>query len=133
MQLEALGAEVLVLQADVAIQAELKAAVAQAHQRFGAIHGVIHSAGEVGSGLISAKTEEMVARRYLRQRYRERVHCKRYSRMNRWISCCCAHRWRPLPEVSARSIIAQPMPILMPLLALLIVNCRIPRDLGQLG
>ena len=59
--LEALGAEVLVLQADVAIEAELKAAVAQAHQRFGAIHGVIHAAGEVGSGLISAKTEAIVA------------------------------------------------------------------------
>lgn len=59
--LEALGAEVLVLQADVAIEAELKAAVAQAHQRFGAIHGVIHAAGEVGSGLISAKTDAIVA------------------------------------------------------------------------
>ncbi|MEO9062677.1 MAG: SDR family NAD(P)-dependent oxidoreductase [Nitrosospira sp.] len=62
MQLEALGAEVMVLQADVAIQAELKAVVAQARQRFGAIHGVIHAAGEVGGGLISAKTDEMVAR-----------------------------------------------------------------------
>jgi NAD(P)-dependent dehydrogenase (short-subunit alcohol dehydrogenase family)/acyl carrier protein len=61
MHLETLGAEVLVLQADVAIQAELKAAVAQVRQRFGAIHGVIHAAGEVGSGLISAKTEAMVA------------------------------------------------------------------------
>lgn len=62
MQLEALGAEVLVLQADVAIQAELKTAVAQAHRCFGSVHGVIHSAGEVGSGLISTKTEAMVAK-----------------------------------------------------------------------
>lgn len=61
MHFEALGAEVLLVQADVSIQAELKAAVAQAHQRFGAIHGVIHAAGEVGSGLISAKTEAIVA------------------------------------------------------------------------
>ena len=61
MHLEALGAEVMVLQVDVAIQAELKAAIAQAHRRFGAIHGVIHAAGEVGGGLISAKTEAMVA------------------------------------------------------------------------
>ena len=61
MHLEALGAEVMVLQADVAIQAELKAAIVEAHQRFGAIHGVIHAAGEVGGGLISAKTEAMVA------------------------------------------------------------------------
>ncbi|SFO40865.1 type I polyketide synthase [Nitrosospira briensis] len=64
MHLEALGAEVLVLQADVAIQARLKAVVAQARSRFGAIHGVIHSAGEVGSGLISEKTEEMVEKAF---------------------------------------------------------------------
>jgi acyl carrier protein len=62
MHLEALGAEVLVLQADVAIQAELKAAVTQACEHFGAIHGVIHSAGEVGTDLISAKTGERVAK-----------------------------------------------------------------------
>ena len=62
MHLEQLGAEVLVLQADVAIQAELKAAVTQAYERFGTIHGVIHSAGEVGNGLISVTTEEMVAK-----------------------------------------------------------------------
>jgi NAD(P)-dependent dehydrogenase (short-subunit alcohol dehydrogenase family)/acyl carrier protein len=62
MHLEALGAEVLVLQADVSIQTELKAAVAQAYERFGAIHGVIHSAGEAGSGLISEKTEEMITK-----------------------------------------------------------------------
>ncbi|SCY65204.1 Acyl transferase domain-containing protein [Nitrosospira sp. Nl5] len=61
MRLEALGADVLVLRADAAIQAELQTAVTRAHQRFGAIHGVIHAAGEVGSGLISAKTEAMVA------------------------------------------------------------------------
>ncbi len=62
MHLEALGAEVLVLQADVAIQAELKAAMTQAYEHFGAIHGVIHSAGEVGTDLISVKTEEEVAK-----------------------------------------------------------------------
>jgi NAD(P)-dependent dehydrogenase (short-subunit alcohol dehydrogenase family)/acyl carrier protein len=62
IKLEALGAEVLILQADAANQAELKAAIARAHQHFGGIHGVIHAAGEVGSGLISAKTEAMVAR-----------------------------------------------------------------------
>ncbi|HJT50362.1 MAG TPA: type I polyketide synthase, partial [Nitrosospira sp.] len=62
LHLEALGAEVLVLQADVAIQVELKAAVSRTYERFGAIHGVIHSAGEAGSGLISAKTGEMITK-----------------------------------------------------------------------
>ncbi|ODT76869.1 MAG: polyketide synthase [Nitrosomonadales bacterium SCN 54-20] len=60
MHLEALGAKVLVLQADVTNQVELKAAATQACGHFGAINGVIHSAGEVGTGLISVKTEEMV-------------------------------------------------------------------------
>ncbi|ABB75128.1 Acyl transferase domain-containing protein [Nitrosospira multiformis ATCC 25196] len=62
MHLEALGAEVLVLQADVAIQAELKTAVTQAYEHFGAIHGVIHSAGEVGTDLISVKNGGEVAK-----------------------------------------------------------------------
>ncbi len=62
LYLESLGAEVLALQADVAIEAELRSAVTQAWARFGVIHGVIHAAGEVGNGLISAKTEEMVER-----------------------------------------------------------------------
>ena len=62
LQLEALGAEVLVLQADVAMQGELEAAVSQAYERFRTIHGVIHSAGEAGSGLISEKTEEMITK-----------------------------------------------------------------------
>ncbi|SEN51959.1 Acyl transferase domain-containing protein [Nitrosospira multiformis] len=62
MHLEALGAKVLVLQADVTNQAELKATATQACEHFGAINGVIHSAGEVGTGLISVKTEEMVAK-----------------------------------------------------------------------
>lgn len=60
MDLEALGAEVLVLRANVAREAELRAAVAEARRRFGAIHGVIHAAGEAGGGLIALKTAEAV-------------------------------------------------------------------------
>jgi acyl transferase domain-containing protein/acyl carrier protein len=43
--LEAQGTEVLVVSADVADADEMRAAVRLAEQRFGAIHGVIHSAG----------------------------------------------------------------------------------------
>ncbi|HEX6292109.1 MAG TPA: SDR family NAD(P)-dependent oxidoreductase, partial [Herpetosiphonaceae bacterium] len=43
--LEALGAEVLVLQADVADVAQMQAAIAETHARFGAINGVLHAAG----------------------------------------------------------------------------------------
>jgi phthiocerol/phenolphthiocerol synthesis type-I polyketide synthase E len=60
MKLKALGAEVLVLSADVADLSKLKAAVAQARTVFGAINGVIHAAGEVSSGLMSLKTEKRI-------------------------------------------------------------------------
>ncbi|SDY22717.1 type I polyketide synthase [Nitrosomonas sp. Nm58] len=62
MHLEALGANMLVVSADVANQADLKAAVTRARRHYGAIDGVIHAAGEVSSGLISAKTEETMTR-----------------------------------------------------------------------
>ena len=44
-RIEAVGGEVLVLQADVADCDALRAAVRAAEQRFGAIHGVVHAAG----------------------------------------------------------------------------------------
>ncbi len=47
-ELEALGAEVLVLQADITQRDQLQAALEQIDARFGALHGVIHAAGLVG-------------------------------------------------------------------------------------
>lgn len=44
-ELEKLGAEVLVVRADVAHQPEMQGAISQAEERFGAIHGAIHAAG----------------------------------------------------------------------------------------
>lgn len=61
LQLEALGSEVLPVQADIADSDGLSAAIALARRKFGAIHGVIHCAGEVSSGLMSAKTEHAIA------------------------------------------------------------------------
>jgi amino acid adenylation domain-containing protein len=49
-QLERSGAEVLVCAADVADRAQMTEAVAAARARFGALHGVIHSAGVPGAG-----------------------------------------------------------------------------------
>jgi len=60
--LEDLGAEVLVINADVADEAELRAAIDRATVRFGRIHGVIHAAGVAGGGVIQFKTEDEVAR-----------------------------------------------------------------------
>ncbi len=61
-ELEALGAEVLVLAVDVADEEQMRQAVAQVRARFGDLHGVIHAAGLAGGGLIQLKTHETAAR-----------------------------------------------------------------------
>lgn len=60
LELEALGGEVLALSADVTDAAQMRAVAAQARQRFGAIHGVIHAAGHAASGMIGQRTRAMV-------------------------------------------------------------------------
>lgn len=61
-KLEASGAEVMVVQADVADLAQMEAAVRAACERFGTIHGVIHSAGLPGGGVMQLKEKELAAR-----------------------------------------------------------------------
>jgi acyl transferase domain-containing protein/thioesterase domain-containing protein/acyl carrier protein len=55
MALESLGAEVLVLAADITQPASLKAALQQARARFGTLHGVLHAAGVLDDGAIQLK------------------------------------------------------------------------------
>jgi acyl transferase domain-containing protein len=50
-----LGAEVLVLQADVTNPEEMRRALKVARGRFGEIHGVIHAAGVAGGGLMQGR------------------------------------------------------------------------------
>jgi acyl transferase domain-containing protein/aryl carrier-like protein len=57
--MEEAGGEVLVAAADVADEAAMRRVVAQAVERFGAIHGLIHTAGVPGAGLLQLKTREM--------------------------------------------------------------------------
>ncbi|HEY9767123.1 MAG TPA: SDR family NAD(P)-dependent oxidoreductase [Coleofasciculaceae cyanobacterium] len=57
--LEALGAEVFPLTADVCDRNQLEQAIALALERFGTINGVIHAAGVAGGGIIQLKTPEM--------------------------------------------------------------------------
>jgi phthiocerol/phenolphthiocerol synthesis type-I polyketide synthase E len=61
LAIEQLGAEVLVLSADVAEKEQMHQAIARGFTRFGPIHGVIHSAGVAGGGMIQLKTPEMAA------------------------------------------------------------------------
>jgi acyl transferase domain-containing protein/acyl carrier protein len=58
-QLEALGAEVLVLAADVTNYEQMQSAIAQSLERFGTINGVIHTAGIAGAGMIQLKIPEI--------------------------------------------------------------------------
>jgi acyl transferase domain-containing protein/acyl carrier protein len=48
LHLEELGAQVAVLQADVAEEAEMRSVVSETLGRFGELHGVVHTAGVVG-------------------------------------------------------------------------------------
>ena len=59
-ELEALGAEVLVISADVADLSQMREAITQAQQQFGQLHGVIHAAGVPSGGVIQRKTLEDV-------------------------------------------------------------------------
>ncbi|GCE15770.1 type I polyketide synthase [Tengunoibacter tsumagoiensis] len=59
-RLEALGADVLLLSADVADLTQMKSVKQQIQERFGVLHGIIHTAGAPGEGLIQLKTSEMV-------------------------------------------------------------------------
>ncbi len=54
--LEELHVPLLVAQADVCEERQIREVVAEATQKFGAIHGVIHAAGMPGGGLMQFKT-----------------------------------------------------------------------------
>ncbi|MFD2168918.1 SDR family NAD(P)-dependent oxidoreductase [Tumebacillus lipolyticus] len=56
--LESFGAEVLYLEADVACQDAVIEVVKSAKQRFGALHGIVHSAGVTRDSFLLKKTEQ---------------------------------------------------------------------------
>ncbi len=60
-ELEAAGAEVMVLQGDSADLAAVRAVVAEARARFGRIDGVMHTAGVAGDGVIQLKERAVAA------------------------------------------------------------------------
>lgn len=60
-RLEERGAEVLVRRADVTDLGTMREVIAEARERFGALHGVIHAAGVAGGGLIQLKSPETAA------------------------------------------------------------------------
>lgn len=60
-QLEREGAEVLVLQADVVDEGQMRDAIARAQNRFGALNGAIHAAGLVGEKAFRSLSETGIA------------------------------------------------------------------------
>ncbi len=60
--LEALGSEVMIISADVADPAAMQQALDQVTERFGKLHGVIHSAGVAGGRMIQLQSPETAAR-----------------------------------------------------------------------
>jgi acyl transferase domain-containing protein len=58
--LREMGAQVLVVKADVSKREELSEAIELARQRFGEIHGVVHAAGVLNDSLIQWKSPEEV-------------------------------------------------------------------------
>ncbi|HAG84630.1 MAG TPA: beta-ketoacyl synthase, partial [Cyanobacteria bacterium UBA12227] len=58
--LEALGAEVLVVSADVSNPVQMQAVVNQAYEQFGQIHGIIHAAGLAIPGKMQLRKPEII-------------------------------------------------------------------------
>jgi thioesterase domain-containing protein/acyl carrier protein len=71
-ELEALGAEVLVVRADVADEEAMAQAIARARARFGAIHGVIHAAGTIDEEAF--RTIEQTGREACERHFTPKVH-----------------------------------------------------------
>jgi acyl transferase domain-containing protein len=61
LAMEAAGASVLALAADVSDEGQMEAVVQQTRETFGSLHGVIHAAGLPGVGLMQNKTAEQAA------------------------------------------------------------------------
>jgi NADP-dependent 3-hydroxy acid dehydrogenase YdfG/acyl carrier protein len=72
LQLEALGSEILVVPADSADAEQMAAAVRQAYERFGVIHGVIHGAGNTSGAAFTAasRTDQSAGDQHFRPKAR---------------------------------------------------------------
>lgn len=60
-KLEQLGAEILVMSADVSNLEQMQSVIAEAEKQFGKFNGVIHAAGVPSGGVIQRKTPQMTA------------------------------------------------------------------------
>lgn len=59
LKIEALGATICILRADVTDEQSMRDAIAEVRHQYGDIHGVVHAAGVAGGGLIQVKTQSL--------------------------------------------------------------------------
>jgi len=91
LKLEALGAEVLPLTADVADEAQMREAIRRAESRFGTINGVIHAAGVPAGELIAVSRKAGVESGVLRPKVEgARVLAKLFSTHTLDFFVCCS-------------------------------------------
>jgi NAD(P)-dependent dehydrogenase (short-subunit alcohol dehydrogenase family) len=60
-ELEAAGAQVLLLAADVGVPGELRAALASCREHYGALTGIVHAAGVPAGGMVARRTPAQAA------------------------------------------------------------------------
>jgi NAD(P)-dependent dehydrogenase (short-subunit alcohol dehydrogenase family)/acyl carrier protein len=72
LAIEEMGSEILVLSADAADLKQMQAAVANVHERFGEIHGVIHAAGMAGEKTVKLLSE--LERSHCEAQFRGKIH-----------------------------------------------------------
>ncbi|QNK68496.1 type I polyketide synthase [Variovorax sp. PAMC26660] len=61
IELEASGAQIMAVSADVTDPAQLRSALAAVHERFGAVNGVVHAVVQPDRGMIAQRTQALVA------------------------------------------------------------------------
>jgi NADPH:quinone reductase-like Zn-dependent oxidoreductase/acyl carrier protein len=61
-EIEDLGSEVVAVTADVSDEKQMQSVISTVRDRFGDLHGVIHTAGTLGQGLIHSKTRDEIER-----------------------------------------------------------------------
>ncbi|HEV7509231.1 MAG TPA: SDR family NAD(P)-dependent oxidoreductase [Thermoanaerobaculia bacterium] len=62
MAIEEAGGELLLIEADVTDPVQMRSAVQEVLDRFGELHGVFHTAGVIGAGMISFNPKDSLAR-----------------------------------------------------------------------
>jgi NAD(P)-dependent dehydrogenase (short-subunit alcohol dehydrogenase family) len=103
-ELEAQGAEVLAVSADVAHPESMRSALTQVRRRFGAVHGVVHAAGVLDEALLATQTLDQAREGIAAEVLGARMLAELTERdaLDFFVLIGHAQRLAPRPGVSAR-------------------------------